>query len=201
MKKIVLMILILANNCITFAQENDEEYEIPRHIISFGYGWPYWVGTIFDTYALEENYKSTSLGPLYLKYEQMVSEELGLAVNVAYASSELSYTEDSYDLNNSIYEYKIERYTYSILARLNYYFGQDERFDGYVGLGLGYRYAKWKYDTNDPNVDRINFPNLFPFGFETTFGGRYMITKNIGIYAELGLAKSLMQAGVTIKLK
>ena len=186
---------------VTLAQDTDEEYTIPRHNISIGYGWPYWVGTIFDAYDVRDNYESSSLGPLYLKYENMVSEEVGFGINLAYASSELSYTEDSYDLTNSLYQYKIDRYTYSILARLNYYFLQDERFDGYFGLGLGYRYAKWTYTNNDPYDDRIDFPNLFPFGFETTFGGRYLITKNIGIYAELGLAKSIMQAGVTIKLK
>ena len=33
-------------------------------------------------------------------------------------------------------------------------------------------------------------------GFETTIGARYYFTDNIGLYAETGLAKAVIQAGL-----
>jgi len=38
-----------------------------------------------------------------------------------------------------------------------------------------------------------------PFGFEFTLGARYFFSNNIGVYAEVGAAKSVMQGGLVAK--
>ena len=45
----------------------------------------------------------------------------------------------------------------------------------------------------------IKLPNLSKIGFETTIGMRYFLTENIGVYAEFGPAKSLIQGGLSVR--
>lgn len=170
--------------------------------ISLGYGGVTMLGSIsknFDTYA---DVKYTGMGPLYFKYEHAMTDHLGLGVNVAYATNEWNYRYTSTDENgnSNTYAETTTRSTYSILARLNYHIGTNEKFDPYLGLGLGYRDATWKYDSTDPNgTSGVEISGLVPLGMELTLGMRYFFTDNIGFYAELGAAKSVLQGGLSVK--
>ena len=76
------------------------------------------------------------------------------------------------------------------------------KFDPYLGLGVGYRNSSYKYSSTDPNWDEstfTGFKNPFNFGGDLTFGTRYFFTDNIGAYVELGIAKSILQLGLTAK--
>ena len=65
---------------------------------------------------------------------------------------------------------------------------------------VGYRSGTWKFESTDPNgTNDLNISNSFPLGFETTIGARYYFTDNIGLYAETGLAKAVIQAGLSFK--
>ena len=72
--------------------------------------------------------------------------------------------------------------------------------DPYWGIGAGYKTGKWTFDSNDPDFGKTAFKTPIPFGFETTVGLRYYFTDMIGFYAELGIAKSVIQGGIAIKL-
>jgi len=171
--------------------------------ISAGYGFPNLVGAVFKTYESNNDFKVTSIGPVYLKGEYMIEEKIGIGGVAAYAGNSISYNYlgilDSGA--TTTYEDKISRTTLSILARFNYYFVNSEKANIYAGVGTGYRIANWKYTFGDPDIDDSNneIPNLVPLGFEFTFGARYFFTENIGIYTELGLAKSLFQVGLSAK--
>jgi predicted porin len=41
---------------------------------------------------------------------------------------------------------------------------------------------------------------MVPIALEAVMGLHYYFSKNVAIYSELGIAKSIIQAGVTIKL-
>ena len=69
----------------------------------------------------------------------------------------------------------------------------------YWGMGMGYRSGSWKVTSTATNYESPSLPDFIPFGFETTFGFRYLFTANIGAYAEAGLAKSFLQLGLTGK--
>ncbi len=183
-------------------QANAQAFPEGSNSISVGYGGVTLLGSIsknFDSYT-DVNY--SGMGPIYFKYEHAMTDNLGLGVNVAYAQNEWSYKYSDTDANNNSVTYTetTSRSTYSILARLNYHIGSDDKFDPYLGIGLGYRDATWKYDTTNPDgTTNVDISGLMPFGMELTLGMRYFFTENIGLYAEFGAAKSVLQGGLAVK--
>lgn len=170
--------------------------------IAIGYGGVTLLGSIsqnFDEYG-DVNYKG--MGPIYFKYEHGMTDKIGLGINVAYAQNEWAYSYATTDANGEAvtYKEKTSRSAYSILARFNYHIGSDDKFDPYVGFGMGYRNATWKYDTTDPDgTTDVDISGLMPFGMELTIGARYFFSENIGLYAEVGAAKSVVQGGLAVK--
>lgn len=172
------------------------------HAISVGHGAITFLGNLnrtFDNY-LDLDYKG--LGPLYLKYEYGVSDRIGLGINLAYATNEWGYRYETTDGqgNTVFYRESTKRDTYSVLARLNFHFGNSERFDPYFGFGLGYRDANWRMTSSDPSGGSgVELKGLMPLGFEFTLGARYFFANNIGAYAEVGGAKSVIQGGLVTR--
>jgi opacity protein-like surface antigen len=170
--------------------------------ISIGYGGVTLLSSIsknFDNYA---DVKYSGMGPIYFKFEHAMTDNLGLGVNVAYATNEWNYKYTGSDANGNpaTYTETTTRSTYSILARLNYHIGSNDKFDPYLGLGLGYRDATWKYDSTAPEgTSGVELKGLMPLGMELTMGLRYFFTDNIGLYAEFGAAKSVLQGGLSVK--
>ncbi|HEY0976222.1 MAG TPA: outer membrane beta-barrel protein [Flavobacteriales bacterium] len=162
--------------------------------IGLGYGFGTFLGGLssnFDQFG-EVKYKGT--GPLYFKFEHGVSDRIGLGVNVAYATNQWDYT---YTSDSSTYKETTKRSTYSVLARFNYHFGNSDRFDPYLGLGLGYRNAKWTVEDSGSGTSGVELKSLMPFGMELTIGARYFFSPNIAGYLEVGGAKSVAQVGVS----
>lgn len=56
-------------------------------------------------------------------------------------------------------------------------------------------------NNNDPQADfkSVEFKNPINFGMDLTFGTRVMFSDNIGAYAEVGIAKAVLQLGLTAK--
>ncbi|MCW5900078.1 MAG: outer membrane beta-barrel protein [Flavobacteriales bacterium] len=172
------------------------------HAISVGHGAVTFLGNLnrsFDDY-LDLDHKG--VGPLYLKYEYAVTDRIGLGLNLAYAVNEWSYRYDVTDEQSNInyYHESTKRSTWSALARLNYHFGNSDRFDPYFGFGLGYRDANWELSSTGPHGGSgVELKSLMPFGFEFTLGARYFLASNIGVYAEVGGAKSVVQGGLVAR--
>lgn len=208
MKKIILLVLLFCANR-GFAQEDIDynarfPYKQGLSIISIGTGLP-GRDLFFDNlYRDELRFKIVDVkGPLFIKYEYAATDESGVALQFAYRESDFTY--DKEHNNNSgtseIYIHKIKRIDYSIILRFNYHFQVSEKLDPYFGLGTGYRVVEWEFKSNDPYyrdiVDDVFNPN--PFALEFTGGIRYFFSKNIGIYTEIGIAKSPLQFGINIK--
>lgn len=198
----VATIAAFATTTESRAQAFDEE----TNSVSVGYGFVTLLGSINDSFDSYNDTEYSQLGPIYAKFEHAVSDHLGIGVNFAYATNEWNYRY-GYDSNGdgvdeSQYEATNKRVTWSALARLNWHFGDNDKFDPYAGFGLGYRNASWTYSTNDPggSDSGVTFKTLVPLGLEMTIGARYFFTENIGAYLEVGAAKSVVQAGLAIKL-
>jgi hypothetical protein len=176
-------------------QEND-------NLISAGYGFPNILLSAFDAYDDNESYTNSGFGPVYFKYENIITKVVGIGINFAYASNHAEYTE-YYSFGNATgdeyYVHEIDRVTYSVLGRINFHFVNKEKLDVFAGSGLGFRSAKWTFSSNDPYFYDYYIPNLVPFGFELTMGSRLMFSEHIGGYIELGFAKSPFQIGITGK--
>jgi opacity protein-like surface antigen len=172
------------------------------HTLSVGHGAVTFMSTLnraFEPYA-DLTYKG--LGPAYIKYEYAVADNIGLGLSFAYAENDWTYRYDSFDMdgNPQNYSESTTRNTYSILARFNFHMGNSEKFDPYIGFGVGYRDANWDIRSDSPYGNSgVTFKSLMPFGFELTVGARYFFLENLGVYAEMGGAKSVFQGGLAAR--
>jgi hypothetical protein len=185
----VALFVVAASQSI-FAQA----FEKGNVIVSAGYGFGNLSKALFKTYSDNTGYKASGFGPAFGKVEFAVSDKIGIGLNVAHIGINAQY-----DIDNE-YQGQIDWKNTSVLGRINIHFANSEKFDAYWGAGLGYKFGSWKFSDNDPdsNIDG-SIPTIIPFGFETTVGVRYMFIKNLGAYAELGIAKAPVQFGLSAK--
>lgn len=169
------------------------------HTIAVGHGAVTFLGSLsknFDQFG-DVTYKG--MGPLYFKYEYGLTDKIGLGLNFAYASNEWKYRYTASD--GAAYHEKMSRTTYSVLARLNFHFGDHEKLDPYFGFGMGFRDATWKTAFDGPDGSDITMKSLMPFGFEATLGLRYLVSPNFSVFTEVGAAKSVFQFGLAGHLR
>lgn len=178
-----------------------QAFQVNKFYLSGGYGVGTVTGIIFKFLDNNTDITTQKIGPYYLKGEYAVAPHIGVGVHFAYMKNSASWQQYEIDTFGQQYTFrpKITRTTYSALFRFNYHFGENEHFDPYIGLGLGYRYAGWRISANDPFSKYIpSIPtNFIPIGADFTLGFRYMVTPQFGFYAEAGAAKSALQFGLT----
>lgn len=181
---------------------NAQAFEEGQNNISVGYGFVTLLGSISDSFDTYTDTEYKGIGPIYAKFEHALSDKIGLGANFAYAGNEWSYKYSTTNANGDAVQYTetSKRSTWSLLARLNFHFGSSDKFDPYAGIGLGYRSSNWTFETSDPTGNSgVDFKTLVPLGMDLTIGARYYFTDNIGLYAEVGAAKSVLQAGLVAK--
>ena len=143
--------------------------------------------------------KRTTTGPLFFKFEQALSDKLGFGVNLAFLTLKNSWTDA---VDPSIYG--TGRYTgWSALARVNYHFKPGKFFDPYMGFGMGYRNDKVTETSTDPNNPRFDTEVIdipINLGLDITFGFRMMFSENLGMYMETGMAKGVVQLGLSARI-
>ncbi|MBI3233297.1 MAG: outer membrane beta-barrel protein [Bacteroidetes bacterium] len=205
MKKIVFLFLIFLQAAVNQAQSFDEK----QSMFSVGYGIGSYHAIIFDantsTSSAQQVFlknKSTTIGPIYFKYQYMMDENISIGLNLAYINM---YKDVTYQTNKNGIDTVISDSrkfnSYSVLARVNYHNSPDEAFDLYGGVSVGYRFARTtEYDGFTNTTNTYGPLSNFPIGFEAIIGARYLITENIGIYGEFGLAKSVIQFGLSYKM-
>lgn len=205
MKKTVFLFLFTFIALVNRAQSFDEK----QSMFSMGYGIGSYHSIIFDsdvsTSSSQPIYlknKSTTTGPMYFKYQYMMDENVSIGLNLAYINMYrgVTYQSNKNGIDTVISDSR-KFNSYSVLARVNYHNTPDEAFDLFIGVSVGYRFARTTiYDGFNNTTETFGPLNNFPIGFEAIVGARYLITENIGIYGELGLAKSVIQFGLSYKL-
>ena len=180
--------------------KSQKAFEDGKNYISAGYGVGNFTLNILQL-ADGKEIDSKAFGPFYLKYENALSDNFGFGVNLAYVGANITSTNPKTLTNTGVpLVEKVDWKSYSVLARMNWHWGMEEKIDPYIGIGFGYRDGSWKYSDNDPNQDfDPGIKSIFNFGFESTIGLRVMPLPNLGMYAEVGLAKSWFQFGLTGK--
>jgi len=207
MKKIFKPIAVVATAAlfmITPNNSNAQAFEEESMYISLGYGGPNLSASFFKTFEDRADYTVNGLGPIHAKFEYAVSDKIGIGMSFNYVRTNVKWNYETIDVNNDPVVYE-EGYKFSALAanaRINWHFVDNDNLDVYYGLGFGYNYSNNEYYTNDPDgVEGGTFSiSGIPIGFETTFGVRYLFNENIGIYAEFGWAKSVVQGGLVFKI-
>lgn len=210
MKKLLFSAAILFAANATFAQSEGGAYSKGQSTISVGYGFASPYKTLFKLSNIYANdpatsTKLTSLGPVGLTYEYGATDKVSVGLQVAYGSIKNVTTDKDGISNGKDYIVTQKMDQVSAIARVNYHFGSNDKFDPYGGLGLGYGSFKFKTTTNDPSDNAADYA-LFnikvpgAFGITGQLGAKYYFSPNFGAYAEVGyLAGSFAQIGVTAK--
>ncbi len=145
----------------------------------------------------------TGLGPIGLVYEHLITDGIGLGLELSYSSAALNYQNEGVDPQSNtvkLYDWKLKVATTRIFVRANFHFAKSDKFDAYFLVGAGYKSRTYSYDTNDPNYkgDKVNL-TFIPYGFKPGLGFRYFFTPYFGINAELAIGTPLMSGGLTVK--
>ena len=166
-------------------------------VFSAGYGVPNFAGFMYINNQINPVHISSEVGPWHFKAEYFISDEIsiGLATNIVRARSTWVYVDGA-----KHYKETLDYSSTSFNFRFNYHYFNEGNWDIYAGSGIGYRYSETNFFTEVPNRKSYSRPAILPIGFEIPGGVRYFIAENIGIYLETGLAKSLVQGGLAIKL-
>jgi hypothetical protein len=156
----------------------------PAFIISAGFGYPGFA-TVINSYP-----NNADKGTYFLKGERIIQKNrsaIGITATLFYSQiSYINYPDyvslGTYKGNGTLYDYK----DLGVGIRLNYYFICKNRFNFYLGLGVGGQIPLATYN--------------FPVFAELVLGTRFMFTKKVGLYIEVGAAKAIAQGGLCIKL-
>lgn len=186
-------------------EEREAELEAkPRTMITLGHGVGAFANSVYDS-IVDWYFKESegTLGPYYLKGERVYKNGLSFGVNFAFFQLRQSGQIDRFNEFNEQVRGKYTYNTFSVLLRANYHINGLGKFVPYIGLGIGYRYAAILYSDNWSETVDYTYANNphFPLGLETTLGFRYYIDDRWGVYSEVGLAKSILQGGVSYKFK
>lgn len=178
-------------------------------IISVGYGAPN-LGKVFFK-SLDRLYPTSTyggIGPLFLRYEYAIADQVGLGISLRYLNTKIEYpvVGPNYDadgnptLGDSTYNYTNSMTSIGAMVRANYHFSTGRQLDPYIGLGLGYGTTNFKINQGgDVNGIANTVSSPIPIAIEATIGARYFFSESIGAYLELGYSQSLVNGGIAIK--
>jgi hypothetical protein len=193
-----------------------------KHNFSFTIGTPF-IGGIIRSNALNQyldssnvaHGKSTYFYPISIKYEKAIGKYFGWQTNINYANFKLPFFRNTVVGANKLQFYNyFEFHAASIISRINFHYSFSNKFDFFIGTGIGYRMALHHYSIINPNtytrhnyweIERLNlfksnFLNLMPFGFEFASGFLYNFRPKIALRVEAGIAKSFLQLGINYRI-
>jgi opacity protein-like surface antigen len=201
MKKFQLFALFFALFALSINSAQAQIYPKGGFNVSAGYG-AFSYGNVIKNLLETEvtDLKLNRTGPIYVKAEYAVADNFTLGLNVNYTNLTGTFTLDSSSVVGK-YSGTVGLRSTSIIGRINYTIPFAEDRAGFmIGGGIGYRGFRTSYTDTDPRtpVDG-SFSILFPLTGELTFGLRYYLTENIGLYTEFGLTRSILQGGITAR--
>lgn len=152
-----------------------------------------------------EEVRISGIGPMGLRAEYMLADQIGLGFDIIYNSWGATFDIDSTGSDGVTrpYETKLTMSRIRVQARINYHFVTSDQLDAYVGFGAGYNNRVYSLKTELEGYDDSNLlgsePSSLPASARVALGMRYYLTENIGLNGELGLGGPLLSAGVSIK--
>jgi opacity protein-like surface antigen len=178
-------------------------------IVSLGYGAPN-LGKVFFK-SLDRLYPTSTyggIGPLYLRYEYAIADQVGLGISLRYLNVKIEYpvVGPNYDADGNVaagdstYSYTQTMSSIGAMVRGNYHFGTSRNLDPYMGIGIGYGNTSFKINLGgDVNGITNTVSSPIPIAIEATIGARYFFTESFGMYAEVGYSQSVVNGGFSFK--
>jgi len=122
----------------------------------------------------------SSLGPVGLRFNYMLSEKFGLGIDGNHQAMSLDYTDGTFN-------YTVSRNVFRVMLNTHLIILSEASFQLYGNIGAGFRNPAWTFTSDDPNYIEETVPGIMPVAFKLGLGGRYMFTDNLGIHAEVNL--------------
>ncbi len=207
MKKLILPFVALT---MLFASSNSNAQVVEQGsvIVDGYYGFPNLYTAIFKgIYAdIGEgiDIKFGSLGPLGLRGEYLLTDKVGLGMDLGMNSSSITYTETSTSSTGVItsYDYKFATQKIGAMVTFNYHFIENDNLDAYFVIGMGYGKRTFTTSTTNPNYtdDNATLRGLIPVASKIGVGMRYFFTENLGANLALGFGQGgLLNVGISAK--
>ncbi len=154
-----------------------------------------------NTGSTQTDFKIKGVGPVGGNFEYLMTDKIGLGVDVYYANTAISWNDIGYDANNQkvMYNYKVSVPRVGVLARANFHFSNSDDFDAYGILAMGYKNLSYKFETNDPSYKGNKVNGLIPVAMKLGVGFRYFFTDNFGLNGEMALGTPLLAGGISLK--
>ena len=149
------------------------------------------------------NLEIGGLGPIGIVYEHMVTDGIGLGVELGYGQTTVGWDYEDVDfftggvLNTYHVDYKFTLIRAQV--RANFHFAKSSNFDAYFLLNAGYRHQTFTIETNDPYWTGGSIGTLIPFGIKPGLGLRYFFNGPIGLHMEIAAGTPLLCGGVSVR--
>ncbi|MEI8203462.1 MAG: outer membrane beta-barrel protein [Bacteroidota bacterium] len=207
MKRIYFISLIVFALSLNLVHSQTNCISKGKSLIDVYYGFPNFYSNIITqeynnsydlTRGVKPNYNISGFGPIGLKYEYLLTDEIGLGLNLFYASTSLKWSDATYN-----YKTTVTRFRAAVTA--NWHFSPTPDFDPYVMVHLGYANFNYTFDQTSINDSipaihpKPDLKFMLPVAMRIGIGARYFFTKNIGINAEVGLGGVVLTGGVSLK--
>lgn len=209
MKKTLLALIIgafsISNNV------NAQAVEEGSVIIDAYYGFPDLYKATFRTAYANSNsafdLKIGGVGPLGGRIEYLLTDKVGLGLDIVYNSANLTWNDTGSVYNSTtmnydkvIYNYEAGTAKIGALVTFNFHFVDNEQLDVSGVIGAGYSNRTFTYDSNDPNYTGGSVTGLIPVGFKLGVIMRYFFTDNIGLNLGVGVGQGgILNGGLSVK--
>ncbi len=185
---------------------NAQVFEEGNVGIDLYYGFPNIYSTAFKaSYAnsgSELDVNINGMGPVGLRAEYLLTDKIGLGLDLGFNNTTLTFKEEGYDSNNNptIYDYTYSTKKIGAMVTFNYHFIDNDELDFYGIFGMGYGNRSFKFESTDPNYVEATVSSLIPVASRLGVGMRYFFTDNIGANLALGFGQGgIINAGLSFK--
>lgn len=213
---LAIIMLLFSIKAIGGDMNDSSAFRSGKMVLEIGYGYPNMDNYIYNNSIGNDNLgfgisfkQINSSGPIHFRGTYGISNHIGIGISMNYDSygGQLKIVHIINHTNgvDEYYNYKKQVYSLSGLIRFSYHFAVTKKIDPYIAIGGGFLSNTIHFTTNDTSSNAMETFNNYvgarlpPASFEFVAGMRYYFSKHIGIYAEVGLAKSLIQFGIVSK--
>lgn len=204
--KVTKIFVVAIATFFTTNSLNAQVFEEGNVGIDLYYGFPNLYTSVFKSaYAnsgVQEDVNIGGIGPVGLRAEYLLTDKIGLGIDLGFNNSTLTFKEDGYNDNGDLTTYD---YTYSTkkigaMVTFNYHFIDNDNVDFYGVFGMGYGNRSFKFESTDPDYVEATADGLIPVASRLGVGLRYFFTDNIGLNLGLGFGQGgVANAGLSFK--
>jgi opacity protein-like surface antigen len=205
--KITKIFIVALVAMTTTSNLNAQVFEEGNVSIDLYYGFPNLYTTVFKSaYAnsgTEQDIEIGGIGPVGLRGEYLLTDKIGLGLDLGFNNSNISYTEATTDNNGNpvTYDYNYSTQKIGAMVTFNYHFIDNDQLDFYGVFGMGYGNRSFKFESTDPNYTEATVSSIIPVASRLGVGMRYFFSDYIGANLALGFGQGgIINAGLSFKL-